>query len=94
MEKIKLPAKCGLDIVKMMDVAVPNASSYRKKYPHWREYDTSIYLNDYRILGVYSTPLKTEYSVQGSGRNIKVKEILKALGLKTEQIDELFEFVG
>lgn len=93
MRKIKLKEKVDLSIWDCNSYSTTFCREFKKKYPEWRKHNAAIYLDNCRVTGPKDFNTTLIYDHARSGHNgIKTKNILKALGLSEEVINEHFDF--
>lgn len=92
-DKIKLKEKVNLSIIDCKSYGLPNVKEFKDKYPDWKKNNAAIYLNNYRVHGPKDYNTEWIYDNFRTGKSgIEVKEILIALGIPAEFIEEHFEF--
>lgn len=86
-KQLTLPEKVSLSIFKNNSYSAPDDFNFKVKYPDYRYYSNSIYLNERRVKGPKDFDKTRVYSTITSGNiGIESKEILKALGFPDDFI--------
>lgn len=86
----KVKKKVHLSIFRCNNYMIPNAPEFKEKYPRYKEYNSSVYLNDYRVMGPNDFDKSFIFNTYLSGRpGIETVEILKALNIPDDIINQI-----
>lgn len=87
MKKVK--SRVHLSICTCPHYTLPNVPEFRRKYPDWRRYNDAIYLNNGRISGPRDYNGSVIYDTERSDKIIKTIDILRALDIPDEIINQI-----
>lgn len=87
---MKIKRKVSLAVYRCNSFAVPNAKSFQREFPDYKDNNSSIYVNDHRVCGGSDYDKTCLFDTKRCGiAGMDTIELLRALNIPNEIINQL-----